>query len=83
MDCDCISKHVAKCKGAYCNPVTKAVGVVMILGEGDSEGTAFAEPAALTPSWELKLDAPLKSPSRATADYLLAILTGALKNPGN
>ena len=82
VDCGCISKHVAKCTGACCNLVTKAVGVVMILGEGDSEGTAFAEPAAVTPSWELKLDAPLKSPSRATADYLPAILTGVLKNTG-
>ena len=43
----------------------------------------FAEPAALSPSWELKLDAPLKSPSRATADYLSTILTRVLTNTGN
>ena len=56
-----------------------AVGVVMVLGGGDSEGTAFAEPAALA-GWDLKLDAPLKAPQRAPREHLPAILTGVVKN---
>ena len=57
-DCDCISKEVNACSGTCCQNVTKVVGVVMVGGGG----TAFTEPAALTAEWELKLDAPLKTP---------------------
>ena len=70
VDCDCISKEVRRCTGSCCNSVTKAVGVVMVLGSEDAGGTAFAEPAALTPEWSLKLDAPLKTPHRSSKDYL-------------
>ena len=54
VECDCISKTVPKCTGACCQHVTKAVGVVMVLG-GRTDATAFAEPAALTSTWDLKL----------------------------
>ena len=62
-----------------CGPVTKAVGVVMVLlGAGDA--TAFAEPAALTPEWDLKLSEPLIRPHSAYHGLLLSIFTGVLKN---
>ena len=80
VDCECISKKVTTCTGRCCQVVTKAVGVVMVLGGGESEGTAFAELAALTASWELKLDAPWKTPQRAPHEYLPAIFTSVLKN---
>uniref|UniRef100_A0A7S4CWD4 Uncharacterized protein n=1 Tax=Eutreptiella gymnastica TaxID=73025 RepID=A0A7S4CWD4_9EUGL len=62
-----------------CQPVTKAVGLVMVLNSGNG-GTASAEPAALTSTWQLKLGAPLKSPRFAPKEYLPAIFTGVLKN---
>ena len=43
-------------------------------------GMAFAEPAALSASWELKLGPPLLSPGRAYHGYLGAFFTGVLKN---
>ena len=52
----------------------------MVLGSEEAGGTAFAEPAALTPERSLKLDAPLKTPHRSNKDYLPSILTGVLKN---
>ena len=52
VECACISKEVHKCTGLCCGPVTKAVGVVLVL-PGGGESTAFAEPAALTPEWDL------------------------------
>ena len=52
----------------------------MVLGGGESEGTVFAEPLALTPMWELKLDTPLKTPHYAHWDYLPTILMGVLEN---
>ena len=55
----------------------------MVLGSEESGGTAFAELAALTSEWSLKLDAPLKTPHRANRDYLSAILTGVLNNTAN
>ena len=63
--------------------LTKAVGVVMVLGSEEAGGTAFAEPAALTPVWSLKLDAPLKTPHTSNRDYLPGILPGVLKNTSN
>ena len=69
-----------RCTGSCCNSVTKAVGVVMVLGSEEAGGTPFAEPAALTPEWSLKLDAPLKTPHRSNRDYLPGILAGVLKN---
>ena len=83
VDYECISKDVHICTGSYCNSVTKAVGVVMVLGSEEAGETAFAEPAALTPEWSLKLDAPLKTPHRAKRDYVPTILTRALKNTSN
>ena len=52
--------------------MTKAVGLVMVLASEEAGGTAFAEPASLTPEWSLKLDAPLKRPHRSNRDYLPA-----------
>ena len=52
----------------------------MVLCSEDAGGTAFAEPAALTPEWLLKLDAPFKTPHRSSKHYLPGILTGVLKN---
>ena len=43
-------------------------------------GLAFADPAALSASWDLKLGPPLLSPGRAYHGYLGAIFTGVLKN---
>eukprot|EP00670_Eutreptiella_braarudii_P021698 CAMPEP_0174366824 /NCGR_PEP_ID=MMETSP0811_2-20130205/82734_1 /TAXON_ID=73025 ORGANISM="Eutreptiella gymnastica-like, Strain CCMP1594" /NCGR_SAMPLE_ID=MMETSP0811_2 /ASSEMBLY_ACC=CAM_ASM_000667 /LENGTH=104 /DNA_ID=CAMNT_0015508763 /DNA_START=106 /DNA_END=420 /DNA_ORIENTATION=+ len=51
----------------------------MVLNSGNG-GTASAEPAALTSTWQLKLGAPLKSPRFAPKEYLPAIFTGVLKN---
>ena len=83
VDRDCITKKVRICTGSCCNSVTKVVGVVMVLGSEELVGTAFAEPAALTSEWSLKLDAPLTTPHRANRDYLPAILTDVLKNTAN
>ena len=60
VECGCISKEIRSCTGQCCGSVTKAVGVVMILS--DNRATAFAEPAALTPDWNLRLGPPLLSP---------------------
>ena len=51
----------------------------MVLG-GGTDGTAFAELAALTATWDWKLGAPLKTPAFAHKEYLPAIFTGVLKN---
>ena len=75
------AKKVHQCTSSCYNSVTKAVGVVMVLGSQEAEGgTAFAEPAALTLEWSLKLDAPPKTPHRSNRDYLPKILTGVLEN---
>ena len=79
VDCECISKKISRCTGHCCQPVTKAVGVVMVLNS-ENGGTAFAEPVAPTSTWQLKLGAPLKSPRFVPKDYLPAIFTGVLKN---
>ena len=79
VDCDCITKTVKHCTGQCCGAVTKAAGVVLVL-PGGGKSTAFAEPAALTPDWCLRLGEPLMSPHRAYKGYLSSIFTGVLKN---
>ena len=46
----------------------------------DNRATAFAEPAALTPDWTLRLGPPLLSPHQACPGYLAGIFRGVLKN---
>ena len=79
VECACITKEVKHCTGHCCGAVTKAVGVVLVLS-GGGESTAFAEPAALTPEWNLCLGEPLLSPQRAYKGYLPSIFTSVLKN---
>ena len=67
------------CPGACCTVVTKAVGIVMVLGVGP-EGMAFAEPTAPTASWDLELGPPGMSLRAAYPEYLSGIFTGVLKN---
>ena len=46
----------------------------------DGNATAFAEPAALTSDWELRLGPPLFRPHQVYPGYLVGIFTGVLKN---
>ena len=77
--CECISDEQECCTGNCRGPICKAMGMVMVRGPTGA-GMAFAEPAALAASWELKLGPPLLSPGRAYQGYLGAIFTGVLKN---
>ena len=54
--------------------------MVLASEEAAGGGALFAEPAALTPEWSLKLDAPLKTPHRSNRHYLPGIPTGVPKN---
>ena len=49
VDCDCISKEVRRCTGCCCNSVTKAVGVVMVLGYEDAGGNSFRRTSCANP----------------------------------
>ena len=64
IECDCISPQQTTCTGLCCQPVRKAVVVVMTLCP-EGEGCTFVEPAALKSNWSLRLQAPLMSPSLA------------------
>ena len=77
--CECISDEQKCCTGGCCGPICKAMGMVLVRGPTGA-GMAFAEPAALSASWELKLGPPLLSPGRAYRGYLGSIFTGVLKN---
>ena len=77
--CECINDEQGCCMGNGCGPICKAMGMVMVRGPTGA-GMAFAEPAALAASWELKLGPPLLSPGRVYHGYLGAIFTGVLKN---
>ena len=79
FECECITKTVSRCTSMCCQPVTKVLGVVMVLG-GRSHAAALAEPVALTPTWDLKIGAPLKSPAYTHKESLPAIFSGVLKN---
>ena len=79
VECSCITQAVTKCTGKCCNPVTKAVGVVMVL-PGTDRHTTFAEPAALGDNWSLKLGPPLITPLHSYHGYLPSIFTEVLRN---
>ena len=34
VECDCITKTVSRCTGNWCGPVTKMLGVLLVLGGG-------------------------------------------------
>ena len=77
--CECISDDQQCCTGHCCGPICKAMGMVLVRGPTGS-GMAFAEPAALSVSWDLKLGPPLSSLGRAYRGYLGSIFTAVLKN---
>ena len=66
--------EVLQCTGKCCTKVTKAVGVL----PGGKAATAFAEPAALTADWELKLGH--YSSAHSVVGVLFCTFTGVLKN---
>ena len=49
LDCECISKKVHRCIGLCCNSVTKAVGVVMVLGSEEARGDCFCRTSCASP----------------------------------
>ena len=74
--CDCRPDSPTCQFTCHKSPMT-AMGFCLARGPG-GEGLAYLHPNALTPNWELKQGAPLKSLEPQHAGYISAILTGAL-----
>ena len=77
--CECVTDTQDYCMGQCRGPICKPMGMVMMCGLTEA-GLAFAETAALTASWDLKLGPPPLSTERAYHGYLGAIFTGMFRN---
>ena len=79
MLCDCCQRQTDTCKFTCHGSTCSALGYSLIRGES-GDGTVYAQPSALTMTWDLKLGPLLIAPEQSHPTYLPGILLGVMSN---